>query len=121
MEAIQVINISQKFELLSDYWQPRIAGEINDTCLKLVKLKGEFIWHQHEQEDELFWVIKGNLMIKLRERDLEIHEGEFVIIPHGVEHFPVAQEEVQAVLLEPRSTLNTGNVHNERTVTAGWI
>jgi mannose-6-phosphate isomerase-like protein (cupin superfamily) len=121
MKPIQVINIAQKLDLIKEPWQPRIAGEINDTCLKLAKLKGEFIWHQHELEDELFWVIKGNLVIKLREQDLHIHEGEFVIIPRGTEHMPVAQEEVQVVLLEPKSTLNTGNVHNERTVDAGWI
>jgi mannose-6-phosphate isomerase-like protein (cupin superfamily) len=121
MDSIQVINIQQKFDLFTEFWQPRIVGEVNDTHLKLVRLKGEFVWHQHEKEDELFLVIKGSLLIKLRERDLLLHEGEFVIIPQGVEHMPVANEEVQVLLLEPKSTLNTGNVQNERTYEAGWI
>ena len=121
MAQIQVINIAQKFSLINDTWQPRTAGEINETSLKLVKLKGEFVWHLHETEDELFWVIKGSLVIKLGDGEIHIGEGEFVIIPHGIEHLPVAQDEVQVVLLEPKTTLNTGNVHNERTVNAGWI
>ena len=121
MDKVKVVNLTQKFSLINDFWQPRIAGEINDTYLKLVKLKGEFVWHQHELEDELFLVLKGSLVIKLREQELEIGEGEFVIIPHGVDHLPVANEEVQVLLLEPKTTLNTGNVQNERTVAAGWI
>lgn len=115
--AIEVVNVAKKFDLLSDYWSPRIAGELNDSYLKLVKLKGEFVWHQHESEDELFLIVKGRLLIKLRDRDLWLNAGEFVIIPRGVEHCPVAEEEVQVILLEPKTTLNTGDVVNERTVT----
>ena len=118
---MNVINIADKFSQIQEYYRPRIAGELNDAYLKLVKLKGEFVWHQHENEDELFLVVKGRLLIKLRDRDLWLDEGEFVIIPKGVEHCPVAEEEVQAILLEPKSTLNTGNVLNERTVAAQWI
>ncbi len=118
---MNVVNIADKFSQIQEYYRPRIAGELNDAYLKLVKLKGEFVWHQHENEDELFLVVKGRLLIKLRDRDLWLDEGEFVIIPKGVEHCPVAEEEVQAILLEPKSTLNTGNVLNERTVAAQWI
>jgi mannose-6-phosphate isomerase-like protein (cupin superfamily) len=110
------VNLAQKFGLFNEYWSPRIAGELNDSCIKLVKLKGEFVWHHHETEDELFLVVKGKLLIRFRDRDLWLDEGEFVIIPKGVEHLPVADEEVQVVLIEPKSTVNTGNVQNERTV-----
>lgn len=115
------MNIARKFELIQDHWHPRIVGELNDSYIKLVKLKGEFIWHKHDVEDELFLVIKGRLRIMLRDQELSITEGEFVIIPHGVEHKPVADEEVQVVLLEPKSTVNTGDMPSERTVTADWI
>jgi mannose-6-phosphate isomerase-like protein (cupin superfamily) len=118
---IEVINLAQKFSLFQEYWHPRIAGELNDSYVKLVKLKGEFVWHRHENEDELFLVVKGKLIIKLRDRDLEIDEGEFVVIPKGVEHLPVAEQEVNVILLELKTTLNTGNVQNERTVEAEWI
>jgi len=113
---IAKVNLAQKFDLFDEYWSPRIAGELNDSYVKLAKLKGEFVWHQHDNEDELFLVVKGHLTIKLRDRDVELDEGEFVIIPRGVEHLPVAEEEVQVLLLEPKSTLNTGNVQSERTV-----
>ena len=115
------VNLAQKFGLFNEYWSPRIAGELNDSYIKLVKLKGEFVWHHHETEDELFLVVKGKLLIRFRDRDLWLDEGEFVIIPKGVEHMPVADEEVQVVLIEPRSTVNTGNVQNERTVGEQWI
>lgn len=118
---MNIINISQKFDLFHEHWRPRIVGELNDSYVKLAKLKGEFVWHKHDEEDELFLVVKGKLQIKLRDRDLWIDEGEFVIIPKGVEHCPVAEEEVQVLLLEPKSTLNTGDVQNERTVDAEWI
>lgn len=114
---IETVNLAQKLSLFADYWSPRIAGELNDSYIKLVKVKGEFVWHQHELEDELFLVVKGNLLIKLRDRDLHVGEGEFVVIPRGVEHLPVAEEEVHILLLEPKTTVNTGNVQNERTVT----
>jgi len=110
------VNLAQKFDRFDEYWSPRITGELNDSYVKLAKLKGEFVWHQHDNEDELFLVVKGHLTIKLRDRDVELDEGEFVIIPRGVEHLPVAEEEVQVLLLEPKSTLNTGNVQSERTV-----
>ena len=114
-------DLSEKFNRFTDTWHPKIVGELNDSYVKLVKLKGEFVWHQHEHEDELFWVIKGTLIIKLRAQDLTVHEGQFVIIPKGVEHLPVAADEVQVVLLEPKTTLNTGDVKNERTIAAEWI
>jgi mannose-6-phosphate isomerase-like protein (cupin superfamily) len=118
---MNVINIANKFNLFQEYWSPRIAGELNDSYLKLAKLKGEFVWHHHENEDEMFLVVKGKLIIKLRDRDIRLEEGEFVIIPRGVEHCPVAEEEVHVILLEPKSTLNTGNIQNERTIAAQWI
>ena len=118
---MDVINIAQKFSLIQDYWQPRIAGELNDSFIKFAKLKGEFIWHKHEIEDELFLVVKGNLRMLLRDRELSIVEGEFIIIPHGVEHKPVADEEVHVILLEPKTTVNTGEVLSERTVQSKWI
>lgn len=118
---MNVVNINQKFILLKEYWSPRIVGELNDSYVKLAKLKGEFVWHQHENEDEMFLVLWGKLQIKLRDGDVWLNEGEMVIIPRGVEHCPVAEEEVHVLLLEPKSTLNTGNVQNERTVDAEWI
>ena len=118
---MKVINLAQKFELINEHWSPRIAGELNDSHVKLAKLLGEFVWHQHEHEDEMFLVIKGRLQIKLRDGDLWINPGEFVIIPKGVEHCPLAVEEVHVLLLEPKSTLNTGDQNNERTVIPQWI
>ena len=113
---MEIVNLNHKFSLFHDYWSPKIVGEVNGSLVKLVKLKGEFVWHHHDAEDELFLVVKGRLLIKLRDRDLWINEGEFVIIPHGVEHMPVAEEETHVLLFEPGSTLNTGNVRDERTV-----
>jgi mannose-6-phosphate isomerase-like protein (cupin superfamily) len=119
---MDVINLSQKFGLFHDHWHPRIIGELNDSYVKLVKVQGEFVWHKHDHEDELFLVVKGRLQIKLRERDLWIGEGEMAIIPKGVEHCPVAAQEVHVLLLEPKSTLNTGDQQqNERTVEAQWL
>ena len=113
---METVNLEQKFSLFEDYWRPKIVGELNDTHVKLVKVKGEFTWHHHDNEDELFLVVKGRLVIKLRDRDITLDEGEFAIIPKGVEHKPVAEEEAHILLLEPKSTLNTGNVRNEKTV-----
>lgn len=118
---MEKINLANKFSLFNEYWSPRIAGELNDSHVKLVKLKGEFIWHHHEYEDELFWVVRGKLLIKFRDRDLWLDEGELVIIPKGVEHMPVAEEEVHVVLIEPKTTVNTGNVQNERTASEQWV
>lgn len=110
------VNLAQKFSMFNDYWSPKIVGEINDSHVKLVKVKGEFVWHHHETEDELFLVVKGSLLIKLRDQDIFLEEGEFAIIPRGVEHLPVAEEEAHVLLLERKTTLNTGNIDNERTV-----
>jgi mannose-6-phosphate isomerase-like protein (cupin superfamily) len=110
------VNLAAKFRLFDEYWSPKIVGELNDCYVKLVKVKGEFVWHQHDAEDELFLVVKGRLLVKFRDRDVSVGEGEFIIVPRGVEHLPVASAEAHVLLLEPKSTLNTGNVRNERTV-----
>src|SRR6202165_1885803 len=112
--AMETVNLQQKFTKFSEHYKPHIIGEVNDCYVKVVKLKGEFIWHHHE--DELFLVVKGTLRMQLRDHESIIREGEFVIVPRKVEHKPVADEEVHIVLIEPKSTLNTGNVTNERTV-----
>lgn len=114
---MDTVNLAQKFSKFSDYWSPKIAAEFNDSHIKLAKLKGEFVWHNHEKEDELFLVVKGRLLIKLRDREIWVNEGEFVVIPKGVEHLPVAADEVHVVLIEPKTTLHTGDVQSERTVT----
>jgi mannose-6-phosphate isomerase-like protein (cupin superfamily) len=114
---MEKVNLAHKFNLFQDYWSPKIVGELNDSYVKLVKLQGEFVWHHHEAEDELFLVVKGRLLIKLRDRDLWLEKGEFFIIPRGVEHLPIAEKEAHVLLLEPKSTLNTGNVRSEKTVT----
>ena len=114
---IEKVNIAQKFTMVNEYWAPHIVGELNDSYVKVAKLKNEFVWHKHEAEDELFLVTKGKLLIRLRTKDISLEEGEFVIIPKGVEHLPIAGDEVQVVLIEPKSTLNTGNVRNDKTLT----
>lgn len=103
------INIADKLALFSDYWNPRIVGELNGQYIKLAKFKGEFIWHKHDNEDEMFWVLKGNLKIEFRDKIVEVGENEFIIIPKGTEHKPVAENEVSVMLFEPKSTLNTGD------------
>ncbi len=113
---MEKVNLNKKFSMFKEYWSPKIVGEMNDSYVKLAKLKGEFVWHHHDNEDELFMVVSGNLTIKLRDRDICLQEGEFFIIPKGVEHLPVAAEEVHVLLIEPKTTLNTGNLKNERTV-----
>jgi mannose-6-phosphate isomerase-like protein (cupin superfamily) len=115
---METVNLAEKFRRFSDHWSPKIVGELNDSYVKLVKLKGEFVWHHHDVEDELFLVVKGRLLLRFRDRDVWVNEGEFAIVPRGVDHLPIAPEEVHVVLIEPRSTLNTGNVRNERTVDA---
>ena len=109
------VNLLEKFNLFQDHWNPRVAGTLNGQQVKLAKLLGEFIWHQHEKEDELFLVVKGRLVIEFRDKSVEINEGEFLVVPRGVEHKPVAIVEVWVMLFEPASTLNTGNVDDERT------
>jgi len=113
---MEVVNLARKFAMFSDYWSPKIVGELNGQQVKVVKLKGEFIWHHHANEDELFLVMKGRLRIRLRDQEVTLNEGEFFIVPKGVEHQPIAEEEAHVVLLEPASTLNTGNVRDEHTV-----
>ena len=119
--VLEKINLAQKFSLFQEPWSPRIVAEINGSYVKLARLNGEFVWHHHDSEDELFLVIQGELTIQLHERDLHLRPGELVVIPKGVEHKPFAEGEVQVLLLEPKSTRNTGNVQNERTVEAQWI
>lgn len=113
---MEKVNLSQKLALFNDLWSPKIVGELNDSHVKLVKVRGEFTWHHHDEEDELFLVLHGQLTIKLRDGDINLEEGEFAVIPKGVEHKPVAEEEAHILLLEPKTTLNTGNVQNEKTV-----
>jgi len=112
---MQKVNIAEKLTLFNDYCNPRIIGELNGQQVKAVKLNGEFIWHRHDNEDELFMVMKGVLIMKLRDKTIEINEGEFLIVPRGTEHKPVAKEEVHILLFEPATTLNTGEVQNEFT------
>jgi mannose-6-phosphate isomerase-like protein (cupin superfamily) len=109
------VNISEKLSQFKDYYNPRIIGELNGQQVKAVKVKGEFVWHHHDHEDELFLVIQGKLKMEFRDKTVEVSPGEFIIVPRGVEHKPVADEEVHMLLFEPASTLNTGNVNNERT------
>jgi mannose-6-phosphate isomerase-like protein (cupin superfamily) len=113
---MHTVNLADKFSKFQDHFNPRVLGEINDFVIKAVKLKGEFIWHHHDHEDEMFLVVKGTLRMKFRTHEAVVREGEFVIVPHGVEHMPVAEEEAHIILLEPKNTLNTGNIVNERTV-----
>jgi len=113
---MQRVNISQKLSLFSEQWKPQIVGELNGQLVKLVKFQGAFVWHHHENEDELFLVVKGRFRMEFRDHHEWIAEGEFIIVPRGVEHRPVADEEAHVLLFEPASTLNTGNVRNERTV-----
>ena len=112
---MEKVNIKEKLGAFADYWNPRIIGELNGQQVKAVKLKGEFVWHHHDHEDELFLVVKGKLKMEFRDKIVEVNEGEFIIVPHSVEHKPVADDEVQMLLFEPASTLNTGNVVNEKT------
>jgi len=110
------ISLREKFSQINEYWNPKIIGDINDSCVKIAKLKGEFLWHTHDNEDEMFYVFKGELTVKLRDKDILLRAGECTIIPKGVEHMPVAKEEAQVMMIEPKGTLNTGNVQSERTI-----
>ena len=110
------VNLSRKFNLFDDYWSPKIVGELNDSYVKLVKLKGEFVWHNHKEEDEMFLVTKGRLTMKLRYRDIDLTRGQFLIVPKGVEHKPIARREAHVVLIERKTTRNTGQIRSERTV-----
>jgi mannose-6-phosphate isomerase-like protein (cupin superfamily) len=110
------VNLAEKFSLFNEHWSPKLIGELNGQQVKIAKIQGEFLWHHHEAEDELFLVIKGKLTIKLPGQDVHLEEGEFLIVPRGVEHKPVAEQEAHILLLEPAGTLNTGNMQSERTV-----
>ncbi|HYO14999.1 MAG TPA: cupin domain-containing protein [Thermoanaerobaculia bacterium] len=112
---MEKVNLQEKLASFSDHWNPRIVAELNGQHVKLVKFQGPFVWHHHENEDELFLVVKGRFRMEFRDRDVWLEEGEFLVVPRGVEHRPVAEEEVQVVLFEPASTVNTGNVEEERT------
>ncbi len=120
-KAIEIVDLGEKFKLFSEHWHPRIVAELNNSYVKLAKLKGEFVWHRHEKEDELFLVIAGTLVIKLKDRDLRLGPGQLVVIPKGVEHMPIAAEEVEVLLLEPKTTVNTGDAPSDRTVQAEWL
>ena len=113
---IDKINLAEKFSRIKEYWKPYIAAELNGQLVKLDKLKGEFVWHHHENEDEMFLVVKGRFRIDFRDKTVSLEEGEFIVVPRGVEHKPVAEEEAWILLFEPASTLNTGNVNNEFTL-----
>ncbi len=118
MSTVEKVNLSEKFASFRDHWKPRIAGELNGQHVKLVRFVGEFVWHHHDDEDELFLVVKGRFRMEFRDRHVWLEEGEFLVVPRGVEHRPVAEQEAHVLLFEPASTLNTGNVRNERTVDA---
>jgi len=121
-ERMDKVNIAEKMSLFAEHWSPKVIGELNDSYIKAAKLKGEFLWHKHDAEDEMFLVVKGRLILKLRDRDIELNDGEFIIVPRGVEHMPVAEEEVEIILIEKKSTVNTGDVVSERTKeTLEWI
>jgi mannose-6-phosphate isomerase-like protein (cupin superfamily) len=110
------INVAEKFSRINEMWSPKILGEVNDSYIKAVKFIGEFVWHHHDNEDEMFMVISGKLRMKFRDREEVVGPGEFIIVPRGVEHLPVSDQETQVLLFEPKTTLNTGNVRNERTL-----
>ena len=115
---MEKVTLLQKFDLITEHWSPKIVGELNGQQVKLAKLKGEFIWHRHENEDEAFFVMRGRFRMELRDKTIELNEGDMLIVPKGVEHKPVADEEVWVMLFEPATTINTGNVVSERTKAA---
>lgn len=110
------VNLAQKFNLFQEHWSPKIVAELNGQLVKLVKFQGEFVWHHHDHEDELFLVVKGKLVMHFKDRDVPVGEGEFIVVPRGVEHKPEALGEAHVMLFEPKSTFNTGNVRNEPTL-----
>ena len=115
---MEKVNLREKFSLFSEHWKPKIVGDLNGQQVKLVRFSGAFVWHHHEAEDELFLVVEGRFRMELRDRSVWLEKGEFLIVPRGVEHRPVAEEEVQVLLFEPASTLNTGNAQSELTAAA---
>jgi len=119
--SVEVVNLAERLVSIAERWSPRIVGQVNDVHVKLVKLEGEFVWHAHEAEDEMFLVLSGRLRMRLRDRELIAGPGEFLIVPRGVEHCPVADEEVHVLLVEPATTVNTGSAGGERTREAEWL
>ena len=115
------VNLAGKLSLFHEHWQPKIVGELNGQQVKLAKLKGEFVWHRHEAEDELFLVLKGSLRMRFRDREVQLDQGEMLIVPKGVEHLPVAENETHVLLMEPKGTRNTGEHENERTAPEAWL
>ncbi len=113
---LEKVDLAAKLSLFDERWSPKIVAELNDAHVKAVKLEGEFVWHHHDEEDELFWVVSGRLRMQLRDGDVLLGPGELLVVPRGVEHCPLAEEETHVVLIEPKTVLNTGNVRNERTV-----
>lgn len=111
---MEKVNLTEKFDLINEHWRPKVVGELNGQEVKLVKFQGEFPWHHHENEDEMFLAVKGSFRIEFRDKTIELGEGEFVIVPRGVEHRPIADEEVEVILFEPAQLLNTGNVADEK-------
>lgn len=119
---MEKVNLNQKFTLFTECWSPKIVGDLNDSYVKVAKFKGEFTWHKHDSEDEFFYVVNGSVTIQLRDKDVVLNPGEFLIVPKGIEHCPKADEEAHIMLLEPKTTLNTGDVVNEKTVAElDWI
>jgi mannose-6-phosphate isomerase-like protein (cupin superfamily) len=117
LDSAEKINITERLARFDKHWSPKIVGELNEQHVKLVKFLGEFVWHHHDDEDEMFLVVDGRFRMEFRDREVWIEEGEFIVVPRGVEHRPVAEEETSVMLFEPASTLNTGNVRDEMTVT----
>ena len=113
---IEAVNLAQKLTLFQEYWSPKIVGELNENYLKVVKVKGEFVWHKHDDDDELFLVLKGRLVIQLRDQEITLNEGDFLVVPKGVEHRPVAEDEAHVLLIEPKTVVNTGDATEERTI-----
>jgi mannose-6-phosphate isomerase-like protein (cupin superfamily) len=113
---IEAVNLAQKLTLFQEYWSPKVVGELNDNYLKVVKVKGEFSWHKHDEDDEMFLVLKGRLVIQLRDQDITLNEGDFLVVPKGVEHRPVAEDEAHILLIEPKTVVNTGDATDERKI-----
>ena len=119
--SMERVNLAEKFGRIREHWKPKIVAAVNDTHVKLVKFKGEFVWHRHEGDDELFLVVKGRIQLQLRDGEVTLEAGEMAVVSQGVEHRPVAEEEAHVLLIEPRSTWNTGNARDRRTTNAEWI
>ena len=113
---IEAVNLAQKLTLFQEYWSPKVVGELNDNYLKVVKVKGDFVWHKHDEDDELFLVLKGRLVIQLRDQDITLSEGDFLVVPKGVEHRPLAEDEAHILLIEPKTVVNTGDAADARKI-----